>query len=458
MSRYTNNVMARKDLSKIDASDYARLNLEYVLEKERRVKDDTKYLSVAEAMKEDSVYQASSSRDVTRVLFISQDESLLNPTQQSLDGYINLSDLFDEVHILILRQGIVAKNPALRVDRNVWIYTAGNKNWWWTPVMGKLLIENQLVFADGFRPDIIIARDPYESALLAINIGKKYGRPVQVHVLEDYTKSEFLKKNRHNRWRKYLPRFTIPRVQSVRTSTRPLYEFIVKRFTVKDISILPRFNNYESLITVKPSLDLRAKYKPFVFIILYIGKLTHSSYLYRAIDAARFGLRNPHFGMIVIGDGPAKKEFEERAKILGIKEQVVFESDIKDYVPYLKSANVLIVPDIDPESEELALKGAAAGIPMILARTTTREDIFTDGESALLCAPEATDEYSLKLNILMNDLPLRRHIVESAQDMIKSKFHDDPDVYKAAYRESIEEVLFLADKNTETPESEDEST
>ncbi len=449
--------MARKDLSKIDASEYERLNLEHVLEKEKRVKDDTKYLSVADALKEDSVYQASSSRDVTRVLFISQDESLLNPTQQSLDGYVNLSDLFDEVHILILRQGIVAKNPALRVDKNVWIYTAGDKNWWWTPIKGKLLIENQLVFADGFRPDIIVARDPYESALLAINIGKKYGRPVQIHVLEDYTKADFLNKNRHNRWRKYLPRFTIPRVESVRTSTRPLYEFIVKKFSVKDLSILPRFNNYESLINIKPSLDLRAKYKPFVFIILYIGKLTHASYLYRAIDAARFGLRNPHFGMVVIGDGPAKKEFEERTKILGIKEQVVFESGIKDYIPYLKSANVLIVPDVDQESEEVALKGAAAGIPMILARTNTREDIFTDGESALLCTPEVIDEFSLKLNILMNDIPLRRHIVESAQDMIKSKFHDDPDAYKAAYRESIEEVLFLADRNTKQQTVEDAS-
>jgi glycosyltransferase involved in cell wall biosynthesis len=449
--------MARKDLSKIDSSEYERSRLEYVLEEERKEKDDTVYLSVEEAMKGDSVYEANSHRDITRVLFISQDESLLNPSQQSLDGYVNLADLFDEVHILILREGIVAKNPALRVDRNVWIYTAGNKNWWWTPVMGKLLIENQLVFADGFRPDIIVARDPYESALLAINIGKKYGRPVQIHVLEDYTKSEFLKKNRHNRWRKYLPRFTIPRVESVRTSTRPLYEFIVKRFPVKDVSILPRFNNYESLISVKSSLDLRAKYKPFVFIILYIGKLTHSSYLYRAIDAARFGLRNPHFGMIVIGDGPAKKEFEERAKILDIKEQVVFAGDIKDYVPYLKSANVLIVPDIDPESEEVVIKGAAAGIPMILARTPIREDIFTDGDSALLCVPEEVDEFSLKLNILMNDLPLRRHIVESAQDMIKSKFHDDTDLYKAAYRKSIEDVLFLDEKNIDTQENEDES-
>ncbi len=434
--------MAR-NLSQVDASEYERSSLEYVLEKERKEKDDTKYLSVEEALTGEAVYQVKSSRDITRVLFISQDESLLNPTQQSLDGYTNLSDLFDEVHVLILRQGIESRNPVLRISKNMWLYTASDKNWWATPFKGKALAEEQLVFADGFRPDIIVARDPFECAALAIYLGRKHNRPVQVHVLEDYTKEDFLSKNRHNRWRKYLPKFTIPRVLSVRTSTRNLYEFVVKKFTIKDVSILPRFNNYESLITIEPTLDLKAKYKPFVFIMLYIGRLTHESFLYRAIDAARFGLKNPHIGLIVIGEGPAKKEFEERAKILGISEQVVFETDIKDDAPYLKSANVLIVPDTDQLSEEVALRGAAAGIPMVLARTPVREDIFLDGESALLCAPEAIDEFSLKLNILMNDVPLRKHIASAAQDMISSKFHEDPGAYKTAYRASIEAVLFL---------------
>ena len=442
-ARYTYIDMARKDLSQIDASEYERASLEYVLKKESRVKDDTRYLSVEEAMHEDAVYQVKSNRDITRVLFISQDESLLNPTQQSLDGYINLADLFDEVHILILRQGIEARNPVLRLAKNMWLYTASDKNWWFTPVMGNKLVTQQLVFADGFRPDIIVARDPFESALLAIHLGKKYARPVQVHVLEDYTKAEFLEKNRHNRWRRYLPRFTIPRVLSVRTSTRSVCELITKRFKVRDSAILPRFNNYESLISIPPTLDLKAKYKPFVFIMLYIGKLGHESALVRAIDAARFGLKNPHIGLIVLGEGSARKEFEERAKILGISEQIVFESNIKDDVPYLKSANVLIVPDTTPESEEVALRGAAAGIPMVLARTPVREDIFVDGESAHLCEADDVDAFSLKLNVLMNDVLLRKNMVESAQEMIRSKFHEDPAAYKAAYRESIEEVLFL---------------
>lgn len=443
--------MKRRDLSRTDAADFERSSLEYVLKKEKEQQDDTRYLSVDEALHGESVYEAASSRDVTRVLFISQDESLLNPTKQSLDGYTNLTDLFDEVHVLILRQGIPAKNPVLRIAKNLWLYTATAKDWWQTPSAGRKLIERQLVFADGFRADIIVARDPFESAIVAKQLGTKYGRPVQVHVFDDYTKADFLLKNRHNRWRKFLPRFTLRNIRSVRTSTKALFDLIQKRFAPENLSVLPKFNNYEALIKTPPTVELRERFKPFVFILLYIGKLDHGAAFPRAIDAARFGLRNPHIGLLVLGDGPARKEFEERARVLGVLEQVVFISDVKDDVPYLKSANVLIVPDTNPESEEVVLRGAAAGIPMVMARTKVREDLFVDGENALMCEEADIDEFSLKINILMNDIPLRRQLTESATEMILSKFHEDPVKYRAAYRESIEEVLFL-------PEIVDEST
>lgn len=443
--------MARKNLSQLNANEFASNSLDYILEKEKRAKDDTRYLSVEEAINENTVYKVSSNRNETRVLFISRDESLLNPTQQSLDGYTNISDLFDEVHILILRQGIKARNPVLRVAKNVWLYTASDRNWWKTPFAGMSLARQQLVFAEGFRPDLIIARDPFESAVLGLLLSKKYQRPLQLHVLENYYKLDFIKKDKRNIWRSRLAPYVISRIESVRTSTVAMYDLIKLKFTVKDLAVLPRFNNYESLISIPKTIDLRAKYKPFVFIMLYIGKLTNESAVNRAIDAGRFGLRNPHVGLIILGDGPAKKMFEKRAEILGIKEQVVFETDVKDVVPYLKSANVLIIPDTDAESEEVALKGAAAGIPMVLSRTPAREDIFTDGESALFCAPDNIDEFSLKLNILMNDVLLRNHMVQLAQEMIVAKFHDDPNKYLTAYRESLEQVLFI--ESTDGPDN-----
>jgi len=451
--------MVRPNLSKKDASEFERYSLDYILEKEKQKKDTTKYLSVEEALQGSVVYKTSSNRDEVRVLFISSDESLLNPTKQTLDGYVDISDLFDEVHILILRTGIKARYPVLRVAKNVWLYTANSKSWWSTPLSGFSLLEEQLVFAGGFRPDLIVARDPYESAVLAFLLRRKYKRPVQVHVLENFTKTDFLQKNKGNYWRRFLTKFTLPRANSIRTLTKTMFNILKRTVPVKDLEILPRFNNYEALLENPPTMNLKDKYKSFVFVMLYVGHLDYDSALIKALDASRFGLKNPRIGLVVVGEGPAQKEFEKRTEVLGIKNQVVFEKENVDVDAYLKSAHVLIVPDTDYESEELVLRGAAAGIPMVIAKTSVREDIFSDGESALLCAPDNIDEFSLKLNILMNDVALRRQMSETAKELIKTKFHDDPEIYLKTFRESIEQVLFVnnseKDENDERNEKKD---
>lgn len=443
--------MARKDLSRFDAADYERTALEYVLEKEAEAKAGIKYVPVEEALKSEPVYEHQSNRDVTRVLFISQDEALLNPTEQTLDGYTNLADLFDEVHVLILRRGIKAKNPVLRLADNMWLYIASDHKWWGTPLKGNALAEAELVFADGFRPDIIVARDPFESALLGLHLSHKYDRPFQVHVLEDYTDAEFRKNDPYDRWRHFLPNFVLKRIKSVRTNTRKLYDLLVKKFDPVDLEILPQFNNYEGLMRQTASLDLHKLYKDLKFVVLYIGKLDHQSLLYQVIDAARYGLKSPHIGLVVHGSGPAKTEFKKRAEILGVKDQVIFAGPNEKEIALMKSADVLVVPEIDEASEELVLRAAAAGIPLILARTAKREDLFIDGDSALFCTPGAIDEFSLKLNMMMNDPTLRKRLATAAKEMMQLKFHENPAAYRRAYRASIEQVLFL--ENVDKTES-----
>jgi glycosyltransferase involved in cell wall biosynthesis len=448
--------MAKRDLYNKDASHYASSELEYVIKSSKKAFEaQVPTVSPQQAMSDNRVFKSSSNRNVTRVLFISQNTELLNPLQQTLDGYVNISDLFDEVHVLILRQGISPKNPVLRVADNVWLYTAAAEFWWMTPEAGMKMVEEQLKFASGFRPDLIVARDPFESAWLAYKIGKKYGRATQLHVLDDYTTNWFIKSDQHNYWRRFIPRFTVPHFASVRTATSTIQNVLQKKFVISDIDVLPKYQNYEELIDIEPSIDLKEKYKPFVFIILYVGRLGHESTLYRAIDAARFVLQNPRVGMIVLGDGEARGEFEKRTKLLGIERQVVFETKVFDIVPYLKSANLMIVTDTDTDSEEFVLKGAAAGIPMVMSRTEKREDIFSHGESAFLC--DVTDGQALtdKIDDLLNDVGLRRQFVLNGQDLIRSKFHSDPNEYKEAYRTSIEQAFFV--ETDDADESEEDN-
>lgn len=443
--------MDRKNSFEDTPEARGRAQLEYVLraEKRRLSHEVVPLVSVEESLTSESVYTGDQTRDITRVLFISRDETLLNPTKQSLDGLLNISELFDEVHILILRPGISAKHPVLRVANNVWLYTATARFWWWTPVTALRLIHEQLVFVGGLRADLIVARDPFECAVVAHYAGKRYGRPTQVHVLTDYTTKEFVTAEPHNWWRRLLPRLLLKHFASIRTATSATLEFIGRTYTIPDLKVLPRFNNYEALMRLEPTIDLKAIYKPFSFIMLYVGRLGHESTLYQVIDAARSYLHNPRVGLVVLGDGPAKKECSKRASILGVTEQLVFESRVTTIDPYLKSANVLIVTDTDAAADEVVLQGAAAGIPLIMARNSFREEIFTDGQSALLFTPNDTEQLKQKIQFILNNVGVRQLLVQAAQGIMREKFHDDPLVYKMAYRQSIEHALFTDESDEE---------
>jgi len=433
--------MARRDLSTRDVSDHAAGELEYVLSRDKKTEPEAT-VSVEEAMAEKPVYKADTNRDVTRILFISTDLELLNPTKQTLDGYVNISDLFDEVHILVMRIGIAPKNPVLRASKNVWIYTASAEYWWELPGVGMKMVTDQLSFASGFRPDLVVARDPIESAWLAHKVAKNFNRPTQLHIIEDFTSAEFRNQQPANFFRRFIPYFTIKHFASVRTVTDGMATKILKKFEPADLKVLPRLQNYEAMISATTPHRLSDKYHGFAVFLLYIGELTHESGAFKVLEATRFILRNKRIGLLIMGDGPAKSELQKQAKNMGVLNQLIFEKGDIQLLPYLKGAHMLLVPDVGLKSEEVVLKGAAAGIPLLIASTEKREDIFIDKYSAYFINPDSIDTITIGISDLLNDVEGRSVMAKNAQDVIADKFHFDPTEYEAAYRFSIEEALF----------------
>lgn len=378
-----------------------------------------------------------------RVLIISREDESLLQAVPSLDGSVPLQELFTEVHILILRQGRRPKEPVERVADTVWRYTVTAPFWWLTPHYGRHMIEEQLVFATGFRPDLIIARDPFESALLAAKVAKRYKRPTQLHVLEDFSVPEFRLRDRHNVWRKFLPRVTLQKFVSARAATSAIGELLQREQTIKDLTILPRLQKYAELAEAPSATILQETYKPLTFFILYIGKLDHTSTAFRAIDAARFALRNARIGMVILGDGSAKREFQKRAKIHGVDTQIIFETRAVAVDAYLKSANMVLVTDTNNDADEVVLKAAAAGVPLVMSHTQARADLFEDGVSAYLCEETDILSFASRVNELLNNAGLRRVFAHNAQVVMEERFHQDTAVYVASLRESIEAALTI---------------
>ena len=136
-----------------------------------------------------------------------------------------------------------------RVSNRVWVYRAASPYWWFLGFAAKNIAKEQLEFNNGFRPDIVVALDPFESGLAGLMVAHAYDRPFQVHISDDLFSKAFFGEHKRNSWRQRIARYVLKRTKSVRTTTDAQKEIIQKRFNrITDIALLPRFYNLNAIM------------------------------------------------------------------------------------------------------------------------------------------------------------------------------------------------------------------
>ena len=205
--------------------------------------------------------------------------------------------------------------------------------------------------------------------------------------------------------------------------------------------MLPQFYNFKSFLDAEPAFNVHERYKDFLYVAVAFGPLTADSPLHDTFSALNDVLHNPRIGLIVVGAGPAKQLFEEKTKLLGIEKNVVFLPEATDLVSLLKTADVLVETSTSKESEGSILKGAAAGIPMVMYETDLRSDLFKDLESASMCEKGDIRGISKGFRDLLNNSALRTQYRTATRNIVETRLVEDENTYYRALRDSIEITL-----------------
>lgn len=386
--------------------------------------------------------EEGSDRTLPRLLYVTSDLSVLEKGAPFRKLLLSLGQRFSEVHIVLSVPVTIARRKTKRIEANVWLYTTGHIKWWKVPIRIKGLVNDELVFTDGFRPDLVVTDDPFMSGLGAYLVAEKYGRPFQLHVKEPFWTPAFMANAEHAKWKRRIANYLLKRAASVRGGTKDIAVYLKNKYKLSDVYELPRHYDIHNLVAAaQGEYEGEKLFQQFHFVILFVGRLDHKSTLFRAIDASRALLQNNSIALVVVGDGPAKKEFKERAKILGIERQVVFRPETTDLLPYLISADVMIISDTTEASDELTIKAAAAGVPLLLAKTQLRDDLFEDKINAYLCEPEDTLGFAKRLYEFLNTPSLRSQFSSAVQEVVKTRLYEDPEAFLKAYSNSMMQVF-----------------
>ena len=229
--------------SLLNQSESAEVFLDKVLDdtSEKTIRKKQNEVAVEEALRRQKILQQESQRVQSRILFLTRKHDIFEKDSLAQQQFIDLQSVFDEIHIFALGCGQHQKQT-VRVSEKVWVYPVYAKYFSFIHFAAIKKARQELMFSDGFRPDLIVALDPFESGFVGLKLAKKFGRLLQVHVLEDFFTDQFLAATPENKKRRRFADYTLRRATSVRTRTDHLRKKIVEKYpNIQDIALLPRY-------------------------------------------------------------------------------------------------------------------------------------------------------------------------------------------------------------------------
>lgn len=124
----------------------------------------------------------------------------------------------------------------------------------------------------------------------------------------------------------------------------------------------------------------------------------------------------------IVGDGPSKKELEQRAAALALNGQVVFTGPRPDIVSYLHQASAFVLPSHSEGMPNVILEAMACGLPIVATAVGGIPDIIQNGRNGLLIPPGDAAALAAALAALLNDADLAARLGSQARSDAECRY------------------------------------
>jgi glycosyltransferase involved in cell wall biosynthesis len=174
-------------------------------------------------------------------------------------------------------------------------------------------------------------------------------------------------------------------------------------------------------------------------LLLFVGRLNRhkgASDLIRALPSLTG--RFPGVTLVLLGEGPLRGELSALAEALGVVSRVRLLGE-RDPEPFLRAADVFVLPTRGEGMSNALLEAMGAGLPCVTTRVTGNVEVVTDGETGLLVEPGGPDALAQAVGRLLEDPAWRVRLGEAARQRIRAH-HSVPEMV-AAYRGLFDRLI-----------------
>ena len=293
-----------------------------------------------------------------------------------------------------------------------------------------------------WKPDVIHSQCEYFSYQFAGYIAKKTGAPIvhTYHTLyEQYVTYIFPSQRIGAYFVGVLSKLRLRKAEAIVAPTQKV-ETVLKNYGVRNpIHVVPSgiaLEQHKERISEEERKCRRHELgiPEDHTVLLNLGRLGTEKNLPELIELFAIALaHNSKLTLLIVGDGPARKDLEEMAVRLGVSDHVVFTGMVNpsEVHKYYQLGDIFVSASTSETQGLTYIEAAANGLPLLCRRDPCLDDVLVEGRNGY--EYEAEDEFCELLDtILQNPDWCRTAGTQSAQ--IAAAFD------KSNFAEKIEDV------------------
>jgi glycosyltransferase involved in cell wall biosynthesis len=135
------------------------------------------------------------------------------------------------------------------------------------------------------------------------------------------------------------------------------------------------------------------------------------------VRGLRHGLK-----LLIVGSGAMLPELEARAKLLGIRQDCLFQPAVSDVPHWLRALDIFVLPSRSEALSNSLMEAMASGICVLASRVGGNPELVLEENSGLLFAPDAAGDLAGGLGRVIQDACLRERLGAAARCFILEKF------------------------------------
>ncbi len=132
--------------------------------------------------------------------------------------------------------------------------------------------------------------------------------------------------------------------------------------------------------------------------------------------------------LLIVGDGPLRKNLETLARNLSISETTIFTGWVAKVYPILHLLDLLVISSLSEGFGFILLEGMACGRAIVATRVSEIPWILEDGKTGILFPPNDINTCAEAIDYLLRHPQKRRQMGELARREISKKFPIDKEV------------------------------